>query len=183
MPSGSRLQLASERPEGKKEGEGRHTPPTALPEDQSTIFTSSFGNGRDSVLPAAWSPLSPTPSGVTALTLGFLTPPLASSFSLGASCHADCWVCPVAPVWFFFISAYSFWLHWVFAAACASSSCGAWGLLSAACRLLVPLPSLVAELELRCGLRGCGAEGLVALWHVGSSRVGDGIRVIGSWIF
>ena len=97
LPSGSRLQLASgSHRGGRRKGEGRHTP--TLPPCCGRIRVLSWHLWqwlRLSVLPAAWSPLSPAPSGFWPWASWHHL--LASSFSLGASCC--CWSlgCPVAP--------------------------------------------------------------------------------------
>ena len=94
---------------------------------------------------------------------------------------------------------YLFWLHWVFVAACGLSLVGASGGYSS---LQCPGFSLTWFLFLRStgsrctGFRSCGAQaqqlrlvgsraqaqqlwrtGLIALWHVGSSRTRDQTRV------
>ena len=85
---------------------------------------------------------------------------------------------------FFFLINLFFWLHWVFVAARAFSSCGERGLLFIAVRrLLIAVASLVAgtalgSRALEHRLSSCGGTGLVAPRHVGSSQTRARTRVL-----
>ena len=90
---------------------------------------------------------------------------------------------------FFFFLISCFLLHWVFVATCELSPVVASG-EPAVRRLLIVVASPVAEHELSGtrasvvavhGLSSSGTQGLVSLWHVGSSLT-TYVPYIGRWI-
>ena len=68
------------------------------------------------------------------------------------------------------INFFFFWLHWVFVAMRASSSCSEWGYSLVVVRgVLIAVGSLAVEHR----LSSCGSQGLVAPWHLKSCWTRD----------